>query len=139
MGSIPYRMYDVCKKHLVRVRCWGLVDKIPPAFVRVEKLGCAGRRQIIPAILYEVSADKSASISNQAGHRVPLTYLCVAPPGWDRQPGRCAEALQTVSGRPGSPLPVIAAYTYLKQHWQPLQVFTLSQSLFFLLLQLILT
>jgi hypothetical protein len=38
---------------------------------------------------YEVSADKSASISNQAGHRVPLTYLCVAPPGWDRQPSLC--------------------------------------------------
>ena len=83
--------------------------------LRVEKLGCAGSRQVIPAILYEVSADKSASISNQAGHRVPLTYLCVAPPGQ-------------------SP-----AYTYLKQPWQPLQVFVLSQSLFCLLLQPILT
>jgi hypothetical protein len=30
MGSIPYRMYDVCKKKL-GVR-WGLVDKISPAF-----------------------------------------------------------------------------------------------------------
>jgi hypothetical protein len=45
---------------------------------------------------------------------------------------RCAKALHTVS--PGSPLPVIAAYTYLKEHRQPLQVVTLSQSLFFLLL-----
>jgi hypothetical protein len=30
MGSIPYRMYDVCKKKLGV--CWGLVDKISPAF-----------------------------------------------------------------------------------------------------------
>jgi hypothetical protein len=37
-----------------------------------------------------------------AGHRVPLTYLCVAPPGQ------------------------YPAYTYLKQPWQPLQVFTLA-------------
>jgi hypothetical protein len=26
---------------------------------------------------------------------------------------------------PGSPLPIIAAYTYLKQHWQPMRVFAL--------------
>jgi hypothetical protein len=29
MGSMPYRMYDVCKKKLGV--CWGLVDKISPA------------------------------------------------------------------------------------------------------------
>jgi hypothetical protein len=32
--------------------------------LRVEKPGCAGSRQVIPAILYEVSADRPASISN---------------------------------------------------------------------------
>jgi hypothetical protein len=30
MGSIPYRMYDVCKKKLGVY--WELVDKISPAF-----------------------------------------------------------------------------------------------------------
>jgi hypothetical protein len=78
MGSLPYRMYDVYNK-----KAWSLLGarRQNLSRLRVEKLGCAGSRQVIPAILYEVSADKSASISNQAGHRVPLTYLCVAPPG----------------------------------------------------------
>jgi hypothetical protein len=78
----------------------------------------------------EVSADKSASISNHAevGHRVPLTYLCVAPPGWDRQPSLCRGTADS--------LPRLAHARNLKQHWQPLQVFTLSQSLFFLLFYL---
>ena len=31
---------------------WGLVDKISPAFELRKELGCAGSRQIIPAILY---------------------------------------------------------------------------------------
>ena len=47
-------------------------------------------------------------VATEATHS---SYLCVAPPGQ-------------------SP-----AYTYLKQPWQPLQVFALSQSLFCLLLQ----
>ena len=84
MESIPYRMYEK-NGSVMGARRQNL------SRLRVEKLGCAGSRQVIPAILYGVSADKSASISNQAGHRVPLTYLCVAPPGQSQ------------------------AYTYLKQ------------------------
>jgi hypothetical protein len=118
MGSIPHRMCNVCKKKELGVQSVLGARRQNLSRLRVEKLGRAGSRQVIPAVLYgdEVSADKSASISNQAGHRVPppLTYLCVAPPG-------------------KSP-----AYTYLKQPWQPLQVFALSQSLFCILFQPIL-
>jgi hypothetical protein len=45
MGSIPYRMCDVCKKKSLEYKVhWGLVDKIPPGRLRVEELGysCAG-------------------------------------------------------------------------------------------------
>ena len=95
--------------------CWGLVDKISPAFEL--------RNSGVPAVVrsFQLSAStlrrpiKSASISSQAGHRVPLTSLCVAPPGQ-------------------SP-----ACTYLKKSWQPLQVFALSRPLLCLLLQPILT
>jgi hypothetical protein len=41
---------------------------------------------------------------------LPLALLYVAPPGIGRR--RCAEALQTLT--PGSPLPILAVYTYLK-------------------------
>jgi hypothetical protein len=41
---------------------------------------------------------------------LPLALLYVAPPGIGKR--RCAEALQTLS--PGSPLPILAVYTYLK-------------------------
>jgi hypothetical protein len=71
----------MCKKKKLGV-CWGLVDKISPAFeLRNPGVPAVGRQVRIPASLYEVSTDKPASISNQAGHRAPLTYLCVAPPG----------------------------------------------------------
>jgi hypothetical protein len=53
MGSIPYRMYDICKKKKFGV-CWGLVDKISPAFelrnsgvpavVRSSQLSCTPQR-----------------------------------------------------------------------------------------------
>jgi hypothetical protein len=44
---MPYRMYDVCKK-----KAWGVLGarRQNLARLRVEKLGCAGSRQIIPAI-----------------------------------------------------------------------------------------
>jgi hypothetical protein len=95
--------------------CWGLVDKISPAFEL--KLGCAGSRQVIPAVCHRLGLKRASSSvpGVSAGHCVPLTCLCVAPPGQ-------------------SP-----AYTYLKQPWQPLQVFALSQSLLCLLLRPILT
>ena len=123
MGSIPYRMYDVCNK-----KAWSVLGarRQNLSRLRVEKLGCAGSRQVIPAILYEVSADKSASISNQAGHRVPLTYLCVAPPGQSpadtylKQP--CGSPCKSLPF-PSHCLPSSPAHTYLKQHLQPLQIF----------------
>jgi hypothetical protein len=43
MGSIPYRMYDVCKKSL---ECIG-ARRQNLSRPRVEKLGCAGSRQVM--------------------------------------------------------------------------------------------
>jgi hypothetical protein len=123
MGSIPYRMYDM---HYLYVKTnrgvyWGLVDKKSnsTAFELRNCLGCTGSRQVIPATLYEVSAAKSASISSQAGHRIPLAYFgcnfawSLLPKGVIAGTGkhRCTEALQTLP--PGSPLPIIAACTHL--------------------------
>jgi hypothetical protein len=56
-----------------------------------------------------------------------LALLYVAPAGIGKR--CCAEALQTLS--PGSPLPILAVYTYLKplltydkkQQLQPVQIF----------------
>ena len=47
MGSLPYRMYDVYNK-----KAWSLLGarRQNLSRLRVEKLGCAGSRQIIPAI-----------------------------------------------------------------------------------------
>ena len=40
MGSIPYRMYDVCKKKSLECKVyWGLFDKISPAFELRNVLG----------------------------------------------------------------------------------------------------
>jgi hypothetical protein len=47
MGSIPYRMYDVCNKKLGV--CWGLVDKISPAFELRNPGVPAVLRSLIPA------------------------------------------------------------------------------------------
>jgi hypothetical protein len=77
MGSIPYRMCNVCTKKKLGV-CWGLVDKISPAFeLRVEKLGCVTRswpclvtglrvgRQVGPAVKPEASTGIPASVSSR--------------------------------------------------------------------------
>jgi hypothetical protein len=48
-GRCPTACTTYVKKKQLGVY-WGLVDKISPAFVRVEKLGCAGSRQVIPAV-----------------------------------------------------------------------------------------
>ena len=128
---------------LPHVRCiykqaWsvlGLVDKISPAFeLRNSGVPAVARSSQLSASALRRPI-KSASISSQAGHRVPLAYLYVAPPGsWVGStavdvPRHCRQ----------SPPGQSPAYTYLKQPWQPLQVFALSQSLFCLLLQPVLT
>jgi hypothetical protein len=43
--------------------------------LRVEKLGCAGSRQVIPAVYHEFSTGTPVSMSCRLpGHRVPLAY-----------------------------------------------------------------
>jgi hypothetical protein len=52
MGSMPYRMYDVCKKE-----AGSLLGALRQNLsrLRVEKLGCAGSRQVIPAVSLNTS------------------------------------------------------------------------------------
>jgi hypothetical protein len=131
---MPYRMNDVCKKKLGV--CWGLVDKLSPAFELRKKPGCListcgsscpgsihpgrrrGRDLQIP-YKSRGSWPPHLSVARRAGvvpiflpFSLPLALLYVAPrPGIGKR--RCAEALQTLP--PSSPLPVIlAVYTYLR-------------------------
>jgi hypothetical protein len=117
VGSIPYRMYDACKKKKRR-GVWGLVDKISPAFEL--------RNSGVPAVVRSFQLSNIAWVLNEqapgtsAGHRVPLAYFdcnfdwplltkgVIA--GIDNR--RCARGTaDRVS--PASPLPIIAAYLYL--------------------------
>ena len=117
VDTLPRGMYevDVCKK-----KAGSLLGALRQnlSCLRVEKLGCVGSRQVIPASCLSQHFDGQLSPClrwSSRSPRAPLTCLCVAPP--EESP----------------------AYTYLKQPLRPLQVFTLSQSLFCLLLQPILT
>jgi hypothetical protein len=96
-------MYDVCKKEL-GVCCWGLVDKISPAF----ELPAVASRQFIPAASLNTHFD-----GKQLSPRLR----------WSSRSPRATGILRLQTLSPGSPLPIIAAYTYLKQPWQPLQIF----------------
>jgi hypothetical protein len=55
MGSMPYRMCGVCKKKLGV--CWGLVDKISPAF----ELSNSG----VPAVVRSFQLSSTAWILNE--------------------------------------------------------------------------
>jgi hypothetical protein len=55
MGSMPYRMYGVCKKKLGV--CWGLVDKISPAFEL--------RNPGVPAVARSFQLSSTAWILNE--------------------------------------------------------------------------
>jgi hypothetical protein len=129
VNALPH----VLKKIL---ECIGARRQNLSRLIRVEKLGCAGSRQVIPAASPNASTANKVRvyIKSSSSPRTTGTPLCCSSwvlGGIDSR--RCAEALQTVSSW-ASP-----ACTYLKQPWQPLQVFALSQSLFCLLLQRILT
>jgi hypothetical protein len=56
MGSMPYRMCNICKKNLGVY--WGLVDKISPAFEL--------RNSGVPAVArsFQLSTSISASMAN---------------------------------------------------------------------------
>jgi hypothetical protein len=90
-------------RYVKKKEAWGLLGarRQNLSRLRVEKLGYVGSRQVIPAACHRLDLRRARSSvpGMSAGHRVPLAYLRVAPPGQ-------------------SP-----AYTYLKQHWQPLQIF----------------
>jgi hypothetical protein len=64
-----------------------------------------------------------------AGHRAPLTYLCVAASSWEVSslcillPKTALAALAGLCPFPVTVFPSSPAYTYLKQHFQPLQIF----------------
>ena len=89
----------------------GLVDKISPAFeLRNSGVPAVVRSSQLPAPTLRRPI-KSAPISSQAGHRVPLAYLYVAPPGsWV---GSTTVAVPRHC-RP-SPPGQSPAYTYLEQ------------------------
>jgi hypothetical protein len=118
----------------------GLVDKISPAFeqspghssLRVVYLYPPDTMAVGIARL-QARPEAKSDASSYLGSILQPSKGAIAGVGQRR----CAEALQKLS--PGSPLPILAVYTYLKQPSQPLRVFTLSQSLFCLLLQPILT
>jgi hypothetical protein len=100
-----YHMCDICKKRELGVQSVLGARRHNLSRLRVEKLGCAGSRQVIPAVyLSAPTANEVRVYIKSAGHCVPLACPCVTPPG--RSP----------------------ACTYLKQPWQPLRVFALSQS-----------
>jgi hypothetical protein len=138
-GRYPTTATTACTMYIKKAwSALGLIDKISPAFELRNSGGCASSRQVIPAASPNASTAnwpiESASISSQAGHRVPLAYLYVAPPGsWA---GSTTVAVPRHCRQP--PPGQSPAYTYLKQPWQPLQVLALSQPLFCLLLQPIL-
>ena len=145
--------------------CWGLVDKISPAFeLRNSGVPCRQSPQVIPAVvLCAAGACLSCTCgSSYPGSIYPLRSEFASRPSprvsgrWiDRgfvPPPLCAALSSVLSSRASlhfasAPLAYLCvappgqspAYTYLKQPWQPWQVFALSQSLFFLLLQPILT
>jgi hypothetical protein len=83
---------------------WGLVDKPSPAFEL--------RNSGVPAVVRSFQLPRS-TLRRQLSPRLRWSSRSPSTTGILR--------LQTPS--PGSPLPIIAAYTYLKQHWQPSQVF----------------
>jgi hypothetical protein len=55
MGSIPYRMYDVCRRKKKLGVCWGLFGKISPAFELRNPDVPAVVRQVIPAVYLNAS------------------------------------------------------------------------------------
>jgi hypothetical protein len=62
--------------------CWGLVDKISPAFeLRNSGVSAVARPFQLPASALRRPI-KSASISSQAGHRVPLAYAPLCCSSW---------------------------------------------------------
>jgi hypothetical protein len=92
----------------------GLFTLCGQSLRRVPPPALAGDGSTV-VLCHPLCAALSSILSSRASLHfasAPLAYLCVAPPGQ------------------ASP-----AYTNLKQPWQPLQVFALSQSLLCLLLQ----
>jgi hypothetical protein len=87
MGSIPYRM---CKKNLEYKVYWGLFDKISPAFEL--------RNSGAPAVVlrpFQLRAIERGHSRDCVDCQPPLYQRYCRPPP------------------PGSPLPIIASYTYL--------------------------
>jgi hypothetical protein len=141
MGSMPYRMYDVCKKNKKLGGCWGLVDKISPAFElrnsgvpAVAMPACRVPAGLVTLGLFTLCGPHRC----QSLRRVPPPAL--AGDGstvvWCHP--LCAALSWVLASRAlrGILLPhhwhtfvllllgsLYTAHTYLKQPWQPLQVF----------------
>jgi hypothetical protein len=95
--------------------------------LRVEKLGCAGSRQDIPAVCQRLDLKQASSSAPgmSAGHCVPLTCMMMplccsswAASGLYALPKTALAALASLYPYPFpvTVLPSSPAYTYLKQH-----------------------
>jgi hypothetical protein len=81
MGSIPYRMCDVCKKKKRRVQSVLGALRQNLSHLRVEKLGCPGSRQVILAALCAADACLSCTCGSSCpGSIYPLRREFVSCP-----------------------------------------------------------
>jgi hypothetical protein len=82
MGSLPYTACAMYVKNNLEFVCWGLVDKISPAFeLRNSGVPAVARSfQLSNSTLQRPIKSLRVYIKS-AGHCVPRTCLCVAPPG----------------------------------------------------------
>jgi hypothetical protein len=94
--------------------------------LRVEKPGCVGSRQVIPAAYQRLDLKRASSSvpGMSAGHRVPLTCSSGADSSAIYLPKTALAALASLCPAfPVTDLPSSPAYTYLKQPLPPLQIF----------------
>jgi hypothetical protein len=109
-------MYDVCKKKLGV--CSGLVDKISPAF--------ESRNSDVPAVVPGILCCSSWILGGIDSRRC-AEALQAAVSSWAVSglylPKAVLAALASLYPFPVTALPSSPAYTYLKEHLQPLQIF----------------
>jgi hypothetical protein len=126
MGSMPYRMCDVCKKKELGVH-WGLVDSASPAFEL--------RNSGVPAVARSFQLPLSTlrrPIKSASALVKPVTAYhwhapAATPPGRLNSPDTTAVGVARLQARRRNqthpPPGQSPAYTYLKRPYQPLQTF----------------